>query len=85
MSKKEIKPWVNGPFKINYEPCPPINYEPGIDKPVKKILNINNKINNNIDKKQNNKDKIISNPPWREANAMSHDLFLWNDRNSRII
>ena len=84
MSKKEMKPWINGPFKINYEPCPPINYEPGINKPVKKILYTNNKINTNNSIKQNN-NKIISKPSWREANAMSHELFLWNDRNSKII
>jgi hypothetical protein len=83
MNKKMMKPWVNGPFKTIHEFYPPINYEPGIDKPVKKVLPMNNNIiNNHI--KQNN--SLIKNKPsWREANAMSHALFLWNDRNSKII
>ena len=80
-----MKPWINGPYKTRYEPCPPVNYEPGIDKPIKKLLPINNKINNNTIIKQDTKNITKYKPSWKEANAISHALFKWNDRNSKII
>ena len=80
-----MKPWVNGPYKTKYEPCPPVNYEPGIDKPINKVLPINNKINNITNNNQNTKNMTKNKPSWKEANAMSHALFKWNDRNSSII
>jgi hypothetical protein len=79
-----MKPWINGPYKTRYESCPPVNYEPGIDKPVKKILPVINNNDNTIIK-QDTKNITKSKPSWREANAMSHALFKWNDRNSSII
>jgi hypothetical protein len=79
-----MKPWINGPYKTRYELSPPVNYEPGIDKPVKKILPVINNNDNTIIK-QDTKNITKSKPSWKEANAMSHALFKWNDRNSSII
>lgn len=84
MNKKMMKPWVNGPYKTRYEPCPPVNYEPGINKPVKKVLPMINNNDTNIIK-QDTKNITTKKSSWKEANAMSHALFLWNDRNSKII
>lgn len=75
------KPWLSGPFKIPYPECPPIHYESGIKKPIKKISMLPTTINNN---KTNNK-KIEKQVPWKEASVKSHELFLWESQKLTII
>jgi hypothetical protein len=76
------KAWYYGPNKIKYTPCPPVHYEPCIEKPVRKFTPTDY---SNVTFNRPKTAPSYNFKPWREANAMSHELFKWHDRNATII
>ena len=82
---KDIKPWINGPYKTIHD-LPIIK-----NKNVIPELNKNNKseLKKNViqELNKNNKIKEKSNKhiPWRQACVKSHELFLWESKKLTII
>jgi hypothetical protein len=78
------KPWIYGPYKNKYPPCP-ILYSQEYNKniPSQKINIITTNLNLNLT--SDNKKNIKKVKPWRQASVKSHELFIWDTKKLTII
>jgi hypothetical protein len=77
------KPWIYGPYKIKYPPCP-ILYSQEYNKNKSQKINIIT-TNSNTDLLSVNKENIKEIKPWRQASVKSHELFIWDTKKLTII